>query len=480
MVFGCYYATVKAAVKTMETDGKPAARPFESLDAVAVAFERGEVAVHETVSVPGEGGSRETTAGRALFNQLLPGQLGWVDGAVGKRELTALLQRCWRELGEAAAARLGDAVMRFGFRQATLSGLSIGVDVLRQYSRFDTHLAEAWRRAEELENQSDPGADSPSDGAVVDHWLEVARDFERAALAELAQDRDGLNPVHLMVVSGARGNFNQVKQLVAMRGLLASPDGKIIESPFATTFVRSPLTCKASVGVCAKCYGADLSKWNLARPGLPIGVIAAHSIGEPLTQLTLRIFTFRAPERGPSGRDQGSRVVANLPHLDELFEAGRRPGREDADTRVSFEERLSQDGAAATAEYLLVEMLRIYRLQGVHIDDRHFEVIIRQMLDKLRVTAVGDTGLQVGELVSASQLEAANAALGEGERAAAESTIVGVTDAASATEDFVAAATTHGGVPALARAAARKQSVALTGVRNCTTFGKVVPARASD
>jgi DNA-directed RNA polymerase subunit beta' len=117
---------------------------------------------------------------------------------------------------------------------------------------------------------------------------------------------------------------------------------------------------------------------------------------------------------------------------------------------------------------------------AISIDDRHFEVIIRQMLDKLRVTAVGDTGLQVGELVSASQLEAANAALGEGERAAAESTIVGVTDAASATEDFVAAATTHGGVPALARAAARKQSVALTGVRSCTTFGKVVPARASD
>ena len=593
IVFGCYYATVK--------NSRTAARPFESLDAVAVAFERGELGVHETVSVPGDGERRQTTAGRALFNRLLPDQLGWVDGPVGKRELTALLLRCWRELGEAAAARLGDAIMRFGFRQATLSGLSIGVDVLRQYSRFDSRLAEAWGRAQELENQSrqDRSSDPPSDGSVVDHWLEVAGDFEREAMAELAEDRDGLNPLHLMVISGARGNSNQVKQLIAMRGLFASPDGKIIEAPFATTFVRgqspleffastygarkgladtclktanagflfkrvmsavhdilvteedcgsgdgiaksamrgwhgenvvvslgervrgrtatedirlsdassaivrrgeligseaaeeieasdlgvvsvrSPLTCKALAGVCGKCYGADLSRWRPARPGLPVGVIAAHSIGEPMTQLTLRTFAFRTPARlWPSGRDAEPPVVAGLPHLDELFEAGRSPVGDRADARAAFEERLLRDGAAATAEQMLVEMARIYRLQGVLVDDRHFEVIIRQMLDKLRVTAAGDTGLQVGELVSAPQLEAANADVGGGESAAAEPTVVGVTEAASATGDFVAAGTTHGGVPALARAAARKQRVELDGVRSCTTFGKVVPARA--
>lgn len=243
--------------------------------------------------------------------------------------------------------------------------------------------------------------------------------------------------------------------------------------------MRSPLTCGASAGVCGRCYGADLSRWRLARSGLPVGVIAAHSTGEPMTQLTMRTFAFRTPaRRGPSGREALPPIVAGLPHLDGLFEAGRSPGGDIADTRAAFEERLLRDGAAATAEHLLVEVARIYRLQGVHIDDRHFEVIIRQMLDKLRVTAAGDTGLYVGEIVSATQLEAANAEVGGGQLAAAEPTIVGVTEAASATGDFVAAGTTHGGVPALARAAARKQRVELDGVRSCTAFGKVVPARA--
>ena len=588
MVFGCYYATVKG------DDGR-AAEKFATFDAVAAAFERGEVGVHDPVEIGSNGGERRTTVGRALFNQLLPRQFGWIDAPIDKKELTQLMQRCWRELGAPVAARLGDAVMRFGFHHATLSGLSIGKDVLTQYSRFDSRLAEAWRIADELEAQA---TDDEQTDPVIEHWVRVSNEFTGEALKELANDRDGLNPVHLMLASGARGNPMQVRQHIAMRGLFATPDGRIIEAPCTTNFirghspleylastcgarkglsdtalktanagflfkrimnavqdvliaaddcgaddgitkramrngkdervplaerisnrtaledvilpgaktpivkrgalidekaaaeiaasdldavaVRSPLTCKAKTGICSKCYGADLSRWELAAPGLPVGVIAAHSIGEPMTQLTMRTFALGVPARHRSGRKAGEppTIVAGLPRLNELFEAGKCPGQEASAEREVLEEMLRHKGALATAEYLLTEMAEVYRIQGVRIDDKHFELILRQMLDKVRITAAGDTGLQAGAIVSTAQLEATNSARSK-KPASGEPVILGVTEAASLEQNFIAAATSFDGIPALARAAAQKQKMNLDGVRSCTLFGKVIPARNS-
>ena len=586
MVFGCYYATVKG-------DDGHAASKFATLDVVAAAFEQGDVSVHDPVEVGSDGEQRRTTVGKALFNQLLPRPFGWIDGPVGKRVLAELMQRCWRELGAPVAARLGDAIMRFGFHHATLSGLSIGKDVLTQHSRFDSRLAEAWRTADELDARAtDDGQADP----VIEHWVRVTNEFAGEALEGLAKDRGGLNPVHLMVTSGARGNQMQVKQHIAMRGLFATPDGRIMEAPCTTNFirghspleylastcgarkglsdtalktanagflfkrivnavqdvliaeedcgtddgitkramrsekdermplaerisnrtaledlilpgaktpvvkrgelideetaaeiaasnieavsVRSPLTCKAEVGICGKCYGADLSRWELAAQGLPVGVIAAHSIGEPMTQLTMRTFALGVPARHGSGRKGGEppTIVAGLPRLDELFEAGKCPGREASAEREVLEEMLRHKGALATAEYLLTEMAETYRMQGVRIDDRHFEVILRQMLNKVHIATAGDTGLEVGAIISAAQLEAANSAR-SGKPASGEPVILGVTEAASLEQDFIAAATSFGGIPALARAAAQKQKMDLDGVRSCTLFGKVIPAR---
>jgi len=588
MIFGCYYATVK------EKEGKP--RKFGTLDEIGAAFERGEAGVHDPVTVPEEVGERHTTVGRALFNQLLPDGLEWIEGPVSKRTVAELLQRCWREVGEGETARLGAAIMKFGFRMATLSGLSIGKDLLPQYSRFDERLAEAWERAEELEVQTRENPPEDRD-PLVDHWVQVNNDFAREALAELEGIRDGISPVYMMAFSGSRGNENQIRQLVSMRGLFAMSDGRIIDTPFATTFVRghsplehftstcgarkglsdsalksanagflykrivnavqdvmvieedcgteegvikgalrdgqrviqlaerilgrtaledvvlpggskpivkqgeligareveeigasdletvavrSPLTCKTEGGICARCYGTDPSRERLSAPGFPAGIIAAQSMGEPMTQLTFRTFYLGALARkgyGEKGK-KPSTIIKGLPRLDDLFEAGQCPGQETSEERTRVEEMLKGKGMLAAADYLLAEMVGVYRLQGVLIDDRHFEVIIGQMLGKVRIAEAGDSGLEVGEIVSTARFEAANGAL-KGKPATGGPVVLGMTEIASLGQDFVGAAIAYDGVPALARAAARKQQVELNGVRNCTAFGKVIPARSS-
>ena len=150
-----------------------------------------------------------------------------------------------------------------------------------------------------------------------------------------------------------------------------------------------------------------------------------------------------------------------------------------SDERAGLEEMLQRKGMLTTADYLLAEMTGVYRLQGVVVDDRHFEVIIGQMLGKVRIAEAGDSVLEAGEVVSSAQLEAVNENL-KGKPAVGEPVVLGMTEIASLGRDFVGAAIAYDGIPALARAAARKQQVELNGVRNCTAFGKVIPVRSSE
>ena len=591
MIFGCYYATVRGH------DAEAVVERYAQLDQVAAAFARGDVRVHDAIVLGSGPDARATTVGRALFNHVLPAELRWLEEPTTNARLRQLLLDCWRTLGPDAAARLGDAVMRFGFRHATRSGLSLGMDLLEQCPRFDARLAEAWRQADELEAQRERGDITEEDlyGQLVEHWWQVSEQMADAALTQLAADRDGFNSLHLMLASGARGSRLQARQLLAMRGLLTAPGGRIYPIPFATTFlrghspleylaatfgarkgladtalksstagflgkritnavhdvvitevdcgtdagvvkqaisrngqvivplaerifgrtacgdvtlpgtnqplvecgqiidweaarqidaadgleqvtVRSPLTCRAATGVCATCYGTDLSTWQPAQPSLTAGVVAAQSISEPITQLTMRTFHCAVPTMKGSvdqSRPDES-IIGGMPRLDELFEAGAAPGNAASATAQRLLDMFEQDGPLATAEYLIAKMHEVYRQQGVRIDDRHYEVVLRQMLGRLRVTDPGDTQLQIGELVSTAQLEAANSAT-TGTPASAAPTIVGVSQAAVATTDFIAAGASYGGIPALARAAAGKQRIELTAVRNCTAFGKPIP-----
>lgn len=586
MVLGWYYATVR----------DPAGRvhPVATLDQVAAAHERGVLHVHEAIMVEG----RRTTVGRALLNHLLPPPLRWVEGPADKRLLAGLLQHCREELGAEAAARLGDVLMRAGFRHATLSGLSIGRDTLPQYAAYERELAAAWEQADRL--QAGSGAEeqagtSPTQVWVA-HWTRVTSAMTEGALRQLAADRDGLNPVHLMLVSGARGNRSQVQQHLALRGLLATPDRQIIAAPCTTSFlrgqsplehlagvmgarkglihtalasaragflfkrivnatqdvlvteedcgttvgliktrgdgedqaafalrlagrtaaedkalpgdkpearpggepdlvveneiigrsvaerlapsgrpsvaVRSPLGCRSATGICARCYGADPADGRCATLGLPVGIRAAQALGEPATQLTFRTFYVGV---GDNERRLGD-PIGGLPRLDQLLEIGRQPGPLDAAESRRLEEMMQLRGAMPTGEYLVKEIGWIYRMQGVRLDERHIEVVVRQLVGHVRVSAPGSTELRAGQVVGRAKLEAVNAAT-DGEPAQAEPVLLGLTEIATLAQDFVAAALAPGGIPAFARAAVRGSRLELHSMRAATLFGKRIPAQ---
>ena len=251
------------------------------------------------------------------------------------------------------------------------------------------------------------------------------------------QGRTAAEDIALEGADGIRVEFGQLISEEAAAAIAASGATSVT--------VRSPLTCRSTSGICSRCYGADLSTWQPATIGLAVGVLAAHSLGEPLTQLTLRTFYVGAL----SGSTRGGRakenptILGGMPRLDELLEAGAGPSGSASEEGPVLEEMLQWDGALATAEYLLTEMMAVYRQQGVHIDDRHFEVILRQML---------------------------------GQKGA----VLGVSEAARRQSDFVGVATTYGGVPELARAAARGDRTRLNQIRSCTVFGKVIPSAAPE
>ena len=458
MVLGCYYATCKSVADDM-------VKHFVTLADVTAAFDANKVGVHAAITLAG----RSTTVGRALFNGLLPEELRWVEAPTTKEVLRELCAQCWRQLGNAAAAELGDALMRFGFRHATLSGMSLGKDLVPRYSKFEASLAAAWQQADEIVAAGDP------DGYwdQLELWTQTTETISNGALSELAEDLDGLNPVHAMLMSGARGSRNQIRQLVALRGLMAMPNGRIMPVPFTTNFltghspfeyfastfgarkglvdtalktadagflfkrvmnavqdlvlaeadcgateglvkvaeqdgqhecsslrqritgrtaledilaadgaiivasgetidptaaaaieasgrvvvaVRSPVTCTSEGGVCAKCYGLDPSSNAAPGQGLAVGVIAAQSIGEPCTQLTMRTFHCgHASRRGDVAESQRADIVGGLPRLNQLLEAWS--GRwQDSNERDHVTELCGRAGVTAAAEYLLAEV----------------------------------------------------------------------------------------------------------------------------
>jgi DNA-directed RNA polymerase subunit beta' len=256
-------------------------------------------------------------------------------------------------------------------------------------------------------------------------------DKVKMGLAERIAGRTAAGDVDLPGTSGP----------VVKAGEIISRDvAEQIERGGAThVVVRSPLACETSRGICARCYGLDVSTDALPEPGWPAGVIAAQSLGEPMTQLTMRTFHIAIPPKPQRGQARGTvqTIVGGMPRLDELFEVGQRPSRNASQVDRVLAEKMRDEGPEAAAAYLLIEAQKVYRAQGVRIDDKHFEIVIRRMLD--------------GEAVH------------------------GISRVAGTDGDFISASASYGGVAALARAAAASQRVELNRIRNCMVFGKRVP-----
>ncbi|HXG61442.1 MAG TPA: DNA-directed RNA polymerase subunit beta' [Planctomycetota bacterium] len=424
MVLGIYYLTL--ARQDLPGGGKVYASPHEAI----LAYDMGKTHIHAVVQVRYPGtkiflqskNSQEqltnarvkTTVGRLLFNEILPPEMPFFNYELDKKGIQDVINRCHRLCGKEATLRLLDALKELGFKYATRAGISFSKDDMTIPPDKEKIIRETQERVDRIERNYQRGALTPGEryNQIIDEWTHCRERVTEAMMAELRVDqRDGkpfLNPIRLMVDSGARGSQDQVRQLAGMRGLMAKPSGKIIETPILSNFregltvleyfssthgarkgladtalktadagyltrklvdvaqsvvvttedcgtlngitkgviykgekvevslaqsiygriardtitdivtdeilvrendiiteevarkienigftkirVRSPLTCEASNGICARCYGMDLSLGTLVEEGTAVGIIAAQSIGEPGTQLTMRTF----------------------------------------------------------------------------------------------------------------------------------------------------------------------------------------------
>ncbi len=294
--------------------------------------------------------------------------------------------------------------------------------------------------------------------------------------------------------------------------------------PLTKIKIRTVLTCRSHNGVCAKCYGANMATGESVQVGEAVGIIAAQSIGEPGTQLTMRTFH--------SGGVAGNDITQGLPRVEELLEA-RKPkglaiitefggianisdtkkkreiivtneetgeskaylipygsrikiqdgvrleaGDELTEGSVNPHDILRIKGLRATQDYLLREVQRVYRLQGVEINDKHIEVIVRQMLKKIRIEEAGDTGFLPGTNVDILEFEDKNAELvAEGkEPATGEQIVLGITKASLATNSFLSAASFQETTKVLTEAAIKGKVDPLVGLKENVIIGKQIPA----
>ena len=294
--------------------------------------------------------------------------------------------------------------------------------------------------------------------------------------------------------------------------------------PFEKLKIRTILSCKSRIGVCAKCYGSNLATGEPVQVGESVGIIAAQSIGEPGTQLTMRTFH--------TGGVAGGDITQGLPRVEELFEARKPKGLaiiteiagtavikdtkkkreiivtndEDGDSKtylIPYGSRIKvQDGAIleagdeltegsvnphdilkikgvrAVQDYMIQEVQRVYRLQGVEIDDKHIEVIVRQMLKKIRVESNGDTEFLPGTLIDILDFEATNNQVIEEEKEPAEGSqvMLGITKASLATNSFLSAASFQETTKVLTEAAIKGKVDPLIGLKENVIIGKLIPA----
>ena len=311
----------------------------------------------------------------------------------------------------------------------------------------------------------------------------------------------------------------KTKKVIAKKGDLIDEElaENLLKSKVTEVTVRSPLTCASKYGMCSRCYGWDFSTKKPVSIGAPVGVIAAQSIGEPGTQLTMRVKHF--------GGIVVSDVTQGLPRVEELFEA-RTPktsvpisesggkvrvketsrgfeisigekvyiapltstlkvktgdlvasGDQLASGPMSVKDLLKIRGLRQAQEYLIEEIQSVYESQGIPIHDKHFEVIVRKMSDKVQVETIGNTGLLIGEFVEKVRLTEENeqATAKKGQPATARQVILGITRSSLHTESWLSAASFQNTSNVLTNAAASGKLDKLLGLKENVIIGRLIP-----
>ena len=551
---------------------------FADEDEAVRAWECEEADIHAKVVIRMNGELRESTIGKIMLARMCPEGLESLDE-------NAVNEYC-RNSAPRDAANFADMIMSVGMRFSTLSGASIGVKDFSPPRNKNEIVVKAKQEAEELENNHMMGliSDQERYDKLISLWTNTM-DETTAALMESMKE-DPLNPVLMYMDSGARGSPAQMRQIAGMRGLMQRPDGTTMETPILSNFreglpiadyfhsthsarkgladtalrtsvsgyltrrlvdatqdcvvsetdcgstneERSPATCESRHGVCVECYGMDLAKNDKVKIGEAVGVVAAQSIGEPGTQLTMRTF-----HTGGAKSDSSEDIVGGMPTVEEIFEA-RRPvnpaifAENDGVLSVAEEKRgrkrlivtkgktaapatyppwipldrvlLAHDGVKvkrgdilskgktnphdvlrvfgikALTDWIVQEVQTVYSNQGVSINDKHLHVVVRQMTRKAEVLDPGESKFMQGQRVEyAEALEVNNRLKAKGKKQIVfKRLLLGITRAALSTESFLAAASFQNTIRVLSDAAIAGKTDPLRGLKENIMTGRLIPA----
>lgn len=680
MVLGNYYLT-------MEQEGRVGEGMFfKDMDEAVLAYNNGYVHLHSRIAVPASSLAHKpftdwqkermmvTTVGKLLFNEIMPNEFPYLNeptmenlevatpdkyflepGAnikeeIAKREIVSPFKK--KNLGQIIAevfkrfhitetSMMLDRMKDLGYKFSTRAGLTVGIADISVADNKKEILSEAHKQVDNISKLFRRGliTDDERYERVIETWNKAKDDIQKALIRTLGSR----NPIFMMSDSGARGNISNFTQLAGMRGLMAAPNGKIMELPVTSNFregltvmemflsthgarkgmtdtalktadsgyltrrlvdvaqdviiretdcgsdrgltitaikegnevietleermlgryaqrsvkhpetgevlvarneiitediarkiieagieeitIRSAFTCDTKHGVCKYCYGRNLATGSEVEVGEAVGTIAAQSIGEPGTQLTMRTFH--------TGGVAGDDITQGLPRIQEIFEARNPKGvatisevagevvsieenagsrtkeitiKGSTDTRsytVPFTARLKVEegqiidrGAPLTEgsidpkellrvrdvlsveNYLLREVQKVYRMQGVEIGDKHVEVMVRQMLRKVRVMDPGSTEILPGTLLDIADFTERNrSAIMNGEvPATARPVLLGITKASLETNSFLSAASFQETTRVLTDASIRGKKDHLLGLKENVIIGKIIPA----
>ena len=680
MVLGNYYLTMEEAGR--EGEGMV----FKDRDEAVMALRNGYVHLHTRVGIATDSLNKPwteaqqhkillTTVGKILFNDIMPAELPYLQepnnanltegvpakyflepgqdakSAIEKLELNVpfkkknlgnIIAEIFKRFRTTETSAFLDRLKDLGYHHSTLAGLTVGIADIPVVEDKAEIIEESHKRVEQITKQFRRGliTDDERYNAVTAEWRAAREKLEK----RLVDNQDPKNPIVMMMDSGARGNISNFSQLAGMRGLMAAPNGRIMELPILSNFreglsvlemffsthgarkgmtdtalktadsgyltrrlvdvaqdviireddcgtdrglviraitdgkemiepleerltgrytkksvkhpetgevivgpdtlisedlareivnagveevtIRSVFTCNTRHGVCRHCYGINLATGDAVEVGEAVGTIAAQSIGEPGTQLTMRTFH-------TGGVASNTDITQGLPRVQEIFEARNPKGEavitevkgevtaieEDASTRtkkvfvsgatgegeyvVPYTARMKVEvgdqvsrGAALTEgsiqpkrllavrdvlsveTYLLAEVQKVYRSQGVEIGDKHIEVMVRQMIRKVRVMDPGDTDLLMGTLMDITDFTDANkdVLISGGVPATARPVLMGITKASLETNSFLSAASFQETTRVLTDAAIRGKKDHLLGLKENVIIGKIIPA----
>ena len=680
MVLGNYYLTMEESGR--EGEGMI----FSSPEEVEIARRNGYVHLHTRIGIATNSMNKPwtkeqkdkiliTTVGKVAFNLIMPDGLAYLNEPTDSNITKKIDSRFFMEAGDdiheflkglplilpfkkghfgkiiaevfkryrtTETSEFLDRLKNLGYHQSTLAGLTVGIADIPVVKEKAEIIESSHDKVEQITKQFRRGliTDDERYNAVTAVWREAKEALEK----RLIEEQDLTNPIVMMMDSGARGNISNFSQLAGMRGLMAAPNGRIMELPIISNFreglsvlemffsthgarkgmtdtalktadsgyltrrlvdvaqdviireddcgtdqglvisdivtgkemveplfdrlvgryvhktvmnpktgkplieagelitedvaqkiikagiteisIRSVFTCKTPHGVCKHCYGINLATGDAVEVGEAVGTIAAQSIGEPGTQLTMRTFH-------TGGVASGSDITQGLPRVQEIFEA-RNPKGEATITEVTGTvETIVENAATRTKEvtikgktdtrsytvpmsapmlveegefihrgaplisgsiepkhllqvrdvlsvetYLLEEVQRTYRSQGVEIGDKHIEVMVRQMLRKVRVMDNGEADILPGTLMDISDFEVMNEKLilAGGMPATGRPVLMGITKASLETNSFLSAASFQETTRVLTDAAIRGKEDHLLGLKENVIIGKIIPA----